>query len=276
MNDANREWEEHRAKQSKMTNFQTGAQRFSIQKNTDQMLQSLIQGNTERVNDQLKRMPFPSGSTVLDIGAGPGTLAVPLTALGCKVTVVEPAPPMHEALSAYKKIKDVSADIPIIAKVWEEVNPDEIGRFDFVVSSFAMSVPDLNEALLKMDQVALREVHIFWFLVEPPWGRINEALWTKLHNEDFYGRPTADLVWNALYQAGIYANLEVLPLRDLHYYETFEEVLEEYVDRLAAKEEWQIEMIEDYLKSIFVEVPKKGFVFPEDGLYAHIWWKKEL
>jgi len=154
------------------------------------------------------------------------------------------------------------------------VNPDEVGQFDFVVSSFAMSVPDLNEALLKMNQVALREVHIFWFLIDPPWGRISEALWTKLHNEDYYGRPTADLIWNALYQAGIYANLEVLPLRDSHYYETFEEALEEYVDRLAAKENWQIEIVQDYLKKAFLEVQEKGFTLPEDGLYAHIWWKK--
>ncbi|MDR0767371.1 MAG: class I SAM-dependent methyltransferase [Methanosarcinales archaeon] len=257
-----------------MTNFQTGAQRFSIQKNTDQMLQNLIRGNVERINDQLKCLPFPSGSTVLDIGAGPGTLAVPLAAAGCKVTVVEPALPMHEALNTYKKIKGVTTDIPIIAKVWEEVNPDEIGRFDFVVSSFAMSVPDLNEALLKMDAAAKKEVHIFWFLTDPPWGRINETLWKKLHNEDYYGRPLADLIWSALYQMGIYANLEVLPLRDSHYYETFEEVLEEYADRLAANEDWQIGVVEDYLREVFLEIPGKGFVLPEDGLYAHIWWKK--
>lgn len=274
MNDANREWNEHYAKQAKMTNFQTGAQRFSVQKNTDQMLQNLIQGNVERVKDQLGCLPFPSGSTVLDIGAGPGTLAVPLAAAGCKVTAVEPAPPMHAALAAYKQTKNVNVDIPIIPKVWEEVHPDEIGQFDYVVSSFAMSVPDLNAALLKMDVVALKEVHIFWFLTDPPWGRINEALWTKLHNEDYYGRPLADLIWNALYRLGIYADLEVLPLKDTHYYKTFEEVSAEYTGRLAAKDNRQIQLVEDYLKKVFLEVPEKGFTLPEDGLYAHIWWHK--
>ncbi|WNY22763.1 hypothetical protein MmiHf6_00480 [Methanimicrococcus hongohii] len=274
MNDANREWNEHYANQSKMTNFQTGAQRFSVQKNTDQMLQNLISGNVERFNDQLNCLQFPPESTILDIGAGPGTLAVPLTAAGCRVTAVEPAPPMHEAMAEYKKIKGVSADIPIIAKVWEDVNFDEVGQFDYVVSSFAMSVPDLKEALLKMNAVARKEVHIFWFLIDPPWGRINEALWTKLHSEEYYGRPTADLIWSALYQTGIYANLEVLPLCDSHFYETFEEVLEEYADRLAAKEDWQIEIVEDYLKRTFKETPGKGFGLPEDGLYVHIWWKK--
>ncbi|TDQ69450.1 ubiquinone/menaquinone biosynthesis C-methylase UbiE [Methanimicrococcus blatticola] len=274
MNNANHEWNEHFSKQKKMTNFQTGAQRFSVQKNTDQMLQNLLQGNVERVKDQLNCLPFPPGSTVLDIGAGPGTLAVPLAAAGCNVTVVEPAPPMHAALAEYKKVKGVDADISIIPKVWEDVSPDEIGQFDYVVSSFAMSVPDLKDALLKMNDVARKEVHIFWFLTDPPWGRISEALWTKLHGEDYYGRPLADLVWNALYQTGIYASLEVLPLKDSHYYESFEEALDEYVDRLAATEDWQIRLVEDYLKEQMTEVSGKGLVLPEDGLYAHIWWKK--
>ncbi|WP_318786101.1 class I SAM-dependent methyltransferase [Methanimicrococcus hacksteinii] len=257
-----------------MTNFQTSAKHFSVQKNTDHMLKNLISGNVERVNDQLARLQFPPGSTVLDIGAGPGTLAVPLAAAGCSVTIVEPAPPMHEALAEYKKLKEVSADIQIIPKTWEDVNLDEIGKFDYIVSSFAMSVPDLKEAFLKMDAAAEKEVHIFWFLTDPPWGRINEALWTKLYGEDYYGRPLANWIWNALYQAGIYADLEVLPLKDSHIYETFEEALEEYLGRLGAKEDWQIQIAEEYLKQVFMEVPGKGFVLPEDGLYAHIWWKK--
>lgn len=277
MNDANHEWNEHYAKQAKMVNFQTGAQRFSVQKNTDQMLKNLIEGNVDRVSDQLeclKHLHTPPGSTVLDIGAGPGTLAVPLAAAGCKVTVVEPAPPMHAALAEYKQMKSVFADIPIISKTWEEVDSEEIGKFDYVVSSFAMSVPDLNEALLKMNAVAEKEVHIFWFLIPPPWEQINRALWTKLHNEEYYGRPLADLIWNALYRLGIYANLEVLPLSDSHYYETFEELSAEYIDRLAAKEDRQIRLVEEYLKKVFSEVPGKGFVLLEDGLYAHIWWNK--
>ena len=275
MNDANREWNEHCVKQAKMTNYQTGAQRFSIPKNADQMAKNLRRGNVERVKDQLSRLSFPAGSTVLDVGAGPGTLAVPLAAAGCRVTAVEPAPPMHDALLEYKKMKGVDADIPIIPTVWEDVTPDEIGRFDYVISSFALSVPDLKDALLKMNTVCNREVHLFWFLTDPPWGRISEALWTKLHHEDYYGRPLADLVWNALYQSGIYAHLEVLPLKDSHYYETFEEASAEYVDRLAAVEERQVKLVEDYMRQTLREVPGKGFVLPEDGLYAHIWWRKD-
>ena len=273
MTDANAEWMKHVADQKKMKNFQTGAQRFSIQKNTDQMEKNLRAGNVARVNDQLDRLNFPPGSSVLDIGAGPGTLAVPLTARGCDVTVVEPSAPMRKSMENYRKIKAVDAEISIIPKNWEEINPDEIGQFDYVVSSFSLSVPDLKEALLKMNQVCKKEVHIFWFLVLPPWDKAAEAIWNDLHEEEYYRRPLANLIWNALYELGIYADLEVLPLKDVHIYETFEEARTEYSDRLSAADERQIRIVENYLKENITETPK-GWGLPSDGLYAHIWWKK--
>jgi len=278
MNDADAEWNKRFADQKKMKNFQTGAHRFSIQKNADQMAKNLMNGNVERVNDQLARLNFPSGSSVLDIGAGPGTLAVPLTARGCTVTVVEPAAPMRKAMEEYKKIKGVDADISVIPKSWEDLTPDEIeqfdNQFDYVVSSFAMSVPDLKDTLLKMNRVCKKEVHIFWFLVPPPWDKAAEALWKQLHGEEYYGRPLANLIWNSLYELGIYANLEILLLKDVHYYETFEEAAAEYVDRLSAVEEKQIRIVENYLRENMTETPK-GWRLSGDGLYAHIWWKRK-
>ena len=277
MNDANAEWNKCVADQKKMKNFQTGVQRFSIQKNADQMAKNLMSGNVERVNDQLVRLNFPSGSSVLDIGAGPGTLAVPLTARGCAVAVVEPSIPMRNAMEEYKKIKGVDADISVIPKSWEDLTPDEIeqfdNQFDYVVSSFAMSVPDLKDALLKMNRVCKKEVHIFWFLVLPPWDKAAETLWRDLHSEEYYSRPLANLIWNALYELGIYADLEVLPLKDVHYYDTFENAVAEYVDRLSATEEKQIRIVENYLKEKLTET-LKGWRLEGDGLYAHIWWEK--
>ena len=272
MNDANAEWNKRFADQKKMKKFITGVQRFSIQKNADQMAKNLMSGNVERINDQLARLNFPSCSSVLDIGAGPGTLAVPLTVRGCSVTVVEPSIPMRNAMEDYKKIKGVDAEISIIPKIWEDINPDEIDQFDYVVSSFAMSVPDLKDALLKMNRVCKKEVHIFWFLVPPPWDKAAEMLWKKLHGEEYYGRPLSNLIWGALYELGIYADLEVLPLKDVHYYETFEETAAEYIDRLSAVEEKQIRIVENYLKENLAETPK-GWRLQGEGLYAHIWWK---
>ena len=55
-----------------------------------------------RIEAQLEAMQIPPGSTVLDIGTGPGTLAVPLALAGCDVTVVEPSAGMRAAMREYR------------------------------------------------------------------------------------------------------------------------------------------------------------------------------
>ncbi len=47
---------------------------------------------------RLDKMAIPPGSRVLDIGAGPGTFAIPLARGGCAVTAIEPLSVMREVL----------------------------------------------------------------------------------------------------------------------------------------------------------------------------------
>ncbi|MDO9523741.1 MAG: class I SAM-dependent methyltransferase [Methanocorpusculum sp.] len=274
MNDANIEWNERYQTQQKNTDYQSSAKFFSIQENVDWMTRSLIEGSMNRVHDQLDALNFISGSTVLDIGAGPGTLAVPLAGKGFKVTVVEPSSPMTVSMEKYKTLKGIDAEISVIPQVWETVNPEEIGEYDYVISSFAMAVPDLRDALLKMDQVAKKQVHIFWFLNAPSWSVIQTDLWGKLHKGESAERSYADLIWNTLYQEGIYANLEVYPMKDTRRYADISEAVCEFTNRLSAKQKWQIDLVEEYLIDNLVWQDGK-FVFPDNGMYAHIWWCKK-
>ena len=94
MNCADNEWNEIRMRQSRIKWHRTSADIFSKQANVDQLVKSVIERSADRIKDQLAALSVPAGSTVLDIGAGPGTLAVPLAARGCRVTVVEPSLPM--------------------------------------------------------------------------------------------------------------------------------------------------------------------------------------
>src|SRR5690606_41985940 len=48
------------------------------------------------------------GSRILDIGAGPGTLAIPLAGIAAHVTAVEPAAGMAEVMAEYAEEKGVS------------------------------------------------------------------------------------------------------------------------------------------------------------------------
>jgi len=57
--------------------------------------------NPERIQHIIDGLPLRAESAVLDIGAGPGTLAVPLAGRVARVTAVEPAAGMVEVMEEY-------------------------------------------------------------------------------------------------------------------------------------------------------------------------------
>jgi len=174
-------------------------------------------GYTER---QLASMAIPGGATVLDIGAGPGTLAVPLARRGCRVTAVEPSAPMRRALREHALREGVT--VAIIEEPWETVNPTAFtGPFDVVIASYSLMMVDLRAALQKMHAVCSGRVHLFWPLTPPGGREIERALWLAIHGAEYPPEPMADCVWNVLFQMGIMATLEAeftrfdQPFRDL-------------------------------------------------------------
>ncbi|MDO5846272.1 MAG: class I SAM-dependent methyltransferase [Methanocorpusculum sp.] len=274
MNAANAEWNLLYAEQEKITGYKSSAERFSEKENADSMLASLLCGTMKRSADQLAALNFPAGSTVLDIGAGPGTLAVPLAGRGCRVTVVEPSQAMNNAMKEYACHCGVTAEIPVIPDVWEHLDSRDIGTYDYVLSSFAMAVPDLSSALKKMHAAAKKQVHIFWFLTPSPWSKVMADLWSTMHPGETYRWRYADLVWNALYQLGICANLTVHPLRDCACYPEPDDAVCDYQKRLCIAEDAQISLLRAYLERRLVPA-EGGFTLPDTGTYAHIWWDTE-
>ncbi|ABN06502.1 Methyltransferase type 12 [Methanocorpusculum labreanum Z] len=276
MNDANAEWNENYHLQEIKPRFKSSAQHFQEKENAENMVKRLIEHPSPHIQDQLQSLAFPPGSTVLDIGAGPGTLAVPLTKEGHIVTVVEPSKAMKDAMEQYKQYCGVKADIPRIEKLWENVDPAEIGTYDYVISSFALGVPDLKKALMKMNAVANKEVHIFWFLNPQSWSQIKKDLYTLLYQEDYPDWMSyANVVWQALYQENIYANLTVHARTDKDRYKNIDEVVSMYVRQFSVTDEIQRNIIENYLNEHLTMQNDGWYTLPNNGKYAHIWWKKE-
>ena len=273
MNDADSEWNEITRKQRQVSTYKSSAEFFSIQLFVDKMVQNLKNGGMKRVTDQLAALGIPPGSSVLDIGAGPGTLAVPLAGAGCRVTVVEPSKPMVRAMEEYRQYLHVDAEIGVIPAVLEDLDEKSLGRYEYVISSFALSVPDLKDALKKMHEAASKEVHIFWFMNETAWDVTYTSLWQSLHGEKYWAKPKADVIWNCLFQMGIYADIAVYPMKDERGYPDLETAVSEYADRMEARDERQKGIIREYLDSVLVHRENGDLVFPDEGLYAHISWK---
>jgi SAM-dependent methyltransferase len=229
--DWNAVWISMRMRQQAAPGFLDAPEFFSRPENAERYRRQVEAEGRDFPQRQLASMAIPDSSTVLDIGAGPGTLAVPLAKRGCRVTALEPSPMMRRALRAFAEHEGVT--IAVLEQPWEEVAPSSLGGpFDAVIASFSLSMLDLRAALGKMHTACRGRVHLFHPLT-PPGGRaVERALWPVVHGAEYPPEPMADLVWNLLFQVGIMATLETGFLPDIRRFRDLDEATSEFRDRL--------------------------------------------
>lgn len=267
-------WDEQHARSvaQKEKMGEGGGKFWSDQGVVDRFVQNVVSGNPERMEKQIAEMKIAPGSSVLDIGAGPGTLAVPLACRGCHVTTVEPSEPMGIAMDQYRRMMH-APPIQEIRKCWEDVTPEEAGVHDVVIASRSLMMGDIRNSLLKMDGAAKSAVHLYWFLTPPSASGGNEELWPILHGEPYCSGANADVLWNCLCQLGIYANIAVETKDKSQHYGSFSEMQEDYYNRLSVSEEWQKNIVDAFLLDRAVR-EGQGYVIPGVSRTAHIWWEK--
>lgn len=221
--------------------------------------------------DRIAVMGVKDGSRVLDIGAGTGTLAIPLAAHGCAVVAVEPAEAMREALHIYERQQAVRP-ITVIPKRWEDVQPEDLGEpFDVVFASYSLMITDIGPAIEKMQAACRGQVHLFWFLTQPYTAILNQALWPKVHGAEFPGEPTADILWEALYGMGIYANMAVEASCEPAYFASAEDASADFCKRLGCTTPAQEQAVREYCETSLAKTDR-GYRVSGDALGAHIWW----
>lgn len=161
--------------------------------------------NSHRIRHVISSLPVEPGSRILDIGAGPGTLAIPLAGIAAHVTAVEPAAGMAEVMAEYAEEKGVS-NLKIVGKRWEEIDPatDLDGKYDIVVASYSLGMPDIRTAIEMMCKASSKWVYLFWFAGTTSWEQAMVDLWPKLHGKEYNRGPKADILFNVLYSMGIF------------------------------------------------------------------------
>ena len=107
-----------------------------------------------RVQITIAGLDITKNSRVLDIGAGPGTLAIPLAPRVKEITAIEPGEGMVAILKERMKNEGIT-NIKSIQKRWEDIDPalDLAGQYDVVIASLSLTMEDIRLALQKMDAV---------------------------------------------------------------------------------------------------------------------------
>lgn len=213
-------------------------------------------------------------SRVLDIGAGPGTLAIPFSEKVSEVTAVEPADGMCTVMRE-KMAEFGRKNIAIVQKRWEDVNVDKDLNppYDVVIASFSLGMLDIRAAIEKMMQATSKFIYLYHFAGETSWDRQWKVLWPKLHGRDYEPGPKCDVLYNVLYQMGIYPHVRPFLLEHNQKFLTLDEAVAALAPQAQIKTEEQREILREYLDGALLR-ENRALLQPGSSIRVKIWWEK--
>ncbi|MBU0481675.1 MAG: class I SAM-dependent methyltransferase [Proteobacteria bacterium] len=205
---------------------------------------------SERLVDYID--PGPE-ETVLDIGAGPGTLALPLARRAKRVTALDFSEKMLEELQREAAAQGID-NIVVHHAAWEDDwQALGIPPHDIAVASRSMSVDDLEGALKKIDRWALRRVVITDRVGSGPFDPdVFRAV-----GRAFSPGPDYIYTVNILHRLGIYAGIDFM---DAEFSKTYLS-REEAVDSCL----WMLEEINPEEQAAFDAFIESRLTRLEDG-----------
>ncbi|NLV27113.1 MAG: class I SAM-dependent methyltransferase [Methanomicrobiales archaeon] len=274
--DWNEAWKKPDKEEGKKAGFISCGRRWNdparCRRFSDAMKEDDWAGSMSRIHS----MDIHPHSRVLDVGAGPGSLAIPLAKTVAHVTAVEPSKGMVTCLR--ENIAEAGIfNITFVPKKWEDVdiNSDLDTPYDIVVASYSLGFPDLQDGLKKMNEASSKYVYIFWFAdMRSPWQRNYSEIWEELYGVPVPTGKKPNIVFNLLNQMGIFANIEVTKEESVHKYATFDDAVADQKEGLNLKTEKQEQVLRKYLEKKLKREDGK-FVHREISHRAKIWWEKE-
>lgn len=208
--------------------------------------------------------------SVLDIGCGPGTLALPLAKRVKNLTGLDFSPKMLAILNRQAAAQN-STNISTFTLSWDD-NWEEQGiePHDVVLASRALAVDDLETSLRKMNRFARKSVAVT-DRVGP--GPFDPAAFSAIGREL---KPGPDYIYtvNLLYQMGIQASVQFIRHEDTLECDSMREAMDMYTWMFHDLKTREKKELKKYLQSITTRTATGSFIIHREHVptWAFIRW----
>ncbi len=273
--DWNKVWKEQLRKHQESSNRKECASIWEEKDAARRFWEMTQRDGNKRARKAIEGLNITPESRVLDIGAGPGSLSIPLSQKVTHVTAVEPSTGMVEVLKENMEDNECG-NISIIKKRWEDIDTenDLEGPYDIIIASFSLGMPDIRKAIEDMEAVSSGHIYLYWFAGERSWDRYSKEIWPKLHGKEYKPSPKCDVLYNVLYQMGIYPNMETFTLGRTETYPTLDEAMKNLSNHFALENDKQRKILKQYLKSE-LKNEHGNYIYDARSTRVKIWWKNK-
>ncbi|MDD1694086.1 MAG: class I SAM-dependent methyltransferase [Methanoregula sp.] len=229
--------------------------------------------HTKWTEQILQNLPLSDEYKVLDIGAGPGRMAIPMSGRVAHITTIEPGAGMMEVLKEQVAEHDVH-NITTIPKRWEDVDigQDLEGPYDLVIAFGSLGgMPDIRDAVMKMCVASRKWVYLSTGAGISTGEQKAIDLWPVLHGCEFYPGPRADILYNVLYDMGIYPNVKSEQRNSIQTYPDMESAVQRFRKNFLISSPEQEMIMRDYLKAT-LETGENGYFLRQQEYPVIFWW----
>jgi SAM-dependent methyltransferase len=226
-------------------------------------------GRSAYVEAMLELLDLDPDWTLLDVGCGPGTLALPLAHRVRSVTALDFSPRMLDLLRERCAAQDVRNVVPVLGAWEDDWAALGLDRFDVALASRSLNVSDLRGALLKLHGVARRQAVITAPVGDGPMDRrVFEAA-----GRTFVPGPDYRYVYNMLRQLGLSPEVSFIPVTDARRYASLDEAVEGLAWMLTDPAPHELACLREWLGRAMVAGPDGlGLSVPRTTEWAVVSW----